>query len=215
VTGGDRLDQAIQAAGPLLRRVDEVISTVGAPADHRLWAELRRVRVLPSDAVQAVAGLRPAELVEAAPELRANARAYAHLAESLPAAGGWSGEAAEAYDDARVRVADHVSGGPESLDVRLAATADLADALHEWMVQARGRMAALLAEILGSAEALEMSGETGLDLTAERAVGAAAEVGARVLREVAESYEKAADLLTDTAELADVLPLSTARRVGG
>jgi hypothetical protein len=202
----DRLDQALQTAGPLLRTVDEVISTVGAPADHRLWTELRRVRILPGDAVHAVAALRPAELSEAAPELRADAQAYAQLAESLPSAGGWTGEAAEAYDAARLRAAEHLSGGPESLGGRLAATADLADALQEWMSLSRARLAVLLAEILTSAEALEMSGETGLDPTADRAVTAAAEVGARVLREVADSYDAAADLIRRTAELAKVQP---------
>jgi hypothetical protein len=202
----DRLDQAIQTAGPLLRRVDEVISTVGAPADHRVWAELRRVRILPSDAVHAVAALRPAELGEAAPELRAEARAYAELAESLPAPAGWSGEAAEAYDAARLRAAGYLSGGPESLDERLAATADLAEALLGWMVQARTRLAIVLAEILTSAEALEMSTTTDLDPTSDRAVTAAAEVGARVLSEVADSYETAEDLLRTTAGLVTVQP---------
>src|SRR3954469_9009136 len=117
----DRLDQALQAAGPLLRQVDEIISAMGAPADHRLWTEVRRVRVLPGDAVQAVAALRPAELSEAAPELRADARAYGRLAESLPGPGHWTGEAAEAYDAARLRTAEHLSGSPESLDERLVA----------------------------------------------------------------------------------------------
>jgi hypothetical protein len=205
----DRLEQVIQTAGPLLRRVDEVISTVGAPADHRLWAELRRVRLLPSDAVHAVAALRPAEFFEAAPELRADAQAYANLADSLPAPGGWAGEAAEAYDAARRRAADHLSGGSESLGERLQATADLADALHDWMSQARDRLAAVLAEVLASAEALEMSGEAGLDPATDSAVTAAADLGAHVLREIAESYEKAADLIDGTADLANVQPPAT------
>jgi hypothetical protein len=198
----DRLDQALQAAGPLLRQVDEIISATGAPADHRLWAELRRVRILPGDAVQAVAALRPAELSETAPELRADARAYGRLAESLPSPGHWTGEAAEAYDAARLRTAEHLSGSPESLDERLMATADLADALREWMTLTRAGLAVLLAEILTSTEALEV---TGPDPAADR-TEAAAEVGARVLREVADSYDAAADLIRDTAELVNVQP---------
>lgn len=198
----DRLDQALQTAGPLLRRVDEIISVMGAPADHRLWTELRRVRVLPGDAVQAVAALRPAELSEAAPELRADARAYAQLAESLPRSGHWTGDAAEAYDAARLRATEHLSGGPESLGERLVATADLADALRDWMSTTRTRLTVLLAEILTSAEALEV---TGPDPAADQA-GAAAEVGARVLAEVADSYDAAADLIKNTAELTTVQP---------
>jgi hypothetical protein len=200
----DRLDQVLQTAGPLLRRVDEVISTVGAPPDHRLWAELRRVRVLPGDAVHAVAALRPAGLTEAAPELRADARAYAGIAESLPPPAAWSGEAADAYNAARLRTADHLSGAPESLDERLEATADLADALIDWMAQSRRRLATVLAEILNSTEALDLSNDSALDPAANREIVAAADVGTRLLRVVADSYDHAADLLAASADLANV-----------
>jgi hypothetical protein len=63
----DLLDGVVAAADPLLRRVDQVLSTTGAPPDHPVWASLRLVRLLPGDAVQAVAALRPADLAEAAP----------------------------------------------------------------------------------------------------------------------------------------------------
>jgi len=197
----DRLDQVIQTAGPLLRRVDEIISTAGAPPDHHLWAQLRRVRLLPGDAVYAVAALRPAELAEAAPELRADARAYAGIAGSLPAPTEWTGDAADAYDAARRRAADHLSGGPDSLDERLEATADLADALIEWMVQARGELAAILVEILTSTQALDLSAASTMDSTP---VLSAADIAARLLRTVADSYDLAADLLDGSADLANV-----------
>jgi len=199
----DRLDQVIETAGPLLRRVDEVISTVGAPPDHRIWAELRRVRLLPGDAVYAVAALRPAELAEAAPELRADARSYAGIAQALPAPGDWTGDAAEAYEAARRRTAGHLSGGGDSLDERLEATADLADALIEWMNQSRAELAAILAEILSSTDALDLSNDSGVDPAASREMVAAAQIAVRVLAAVADSYDLAADLLDDSAELAN------------
>src|SRR5919112_3672676 len=88
----DRLDGLLSTAAPLLKRVDEVLTVAGAPPDHRVWSQLRRVRLLPWDAVRAVAALRPGDLQEAAPELRAEARSYAGIAESLPPAGPWSSD---------------------------------------------------------------------------------------------------------------------------
>ena len=198
----DQLDLALQSAGPLLRRVDQVIATVGAAPDHRLWAELRRVRLLPGDAVRAVAALRPAELAEAAPELRADARAYAGLAESLPRPSGWSGDAADSYEAARRRTAGLLSGAPDSLDERLEATADLAEALLSWMSQTRDGLGAVLAQALGSTEALQLADDAPLDPAANQATTAAAEVGAILLRTIADSYDLATDLLTGSAELA-------------
>ena len=68
-------------------------------------------------------------LGEAGPEIRAEARACVEIATDLPAPEKWTGEAAEAYDEARQRTAAELSGGDESLDERLEATADLAEAL--------------------------------------------------------------------------------------
>ena len=129
----DRLDGVLSTAAPLLKRVDRVLAATGAPPGHELWPSLRRVRLLPWDAVRTVAALRPHDLAGAAPELRADARTFAGTAGALPPAGGWTGDAAEAYDAARDRVARHLGGGPDSLDERLEATADVSDALGEWM----------------------------------------------------------------------------------
>ena len=198
----DSLDHVMETAGPLLRRVDELLSGLGAPPDHDVWAEMRRVRLLPGDAAQAVATLRTADLEEAAPELRADARGCAGIAEALPPPGAWTGDAADAYDAARRHTADQLTGGPESLDERLEATADLADALIGWMGRARADLARTLAEVLGSAEALSLSSGSAIDPAAAREVLAAADVGCRILQTVAESYELAADLLHGSAELA-------------
>jgi hypothetical protein len=198
----DTLAQVMDTAAPLLRRVDELLSGVGAPPDHEVWTEMRRVRLLPGDAAHAVAALRAGDLEEAAPELRADARGYAGIAESLPPPGTWTGDAADAFDAARRRAADHLSGGPDSLDERLEATADLADALVGWMGQTRADLARTLAQVLGSAEALSLSSDSAIDPAATGEVMAAADVGRRILQTVAESYELAADLLDGSADLA-------------
>lgn len=198
----DRLDQIMTAAGPLLRRVDEILTAVGAPPEHRVWAELRRVRLLPGDAARAVAALRPDELAEAPPELRADARAYAVLAASLPAPEQWTGAAADAYDAARQRTATHLSGGPDSLDERLQASAKWAEALVSWMRSARDSLAEILAEALSSSEAVALAG-TGVELAAAREGQAAADVAARVLQAVAESYAVGADLVHTSAWLTE------------
>jgi hypothetical protein len=197
----DRLDGVLDTAVPLLKRVEEILAAAGAPPDHELWPSLRRVRLLPWDAVQTVAALRPHDLAGAAPELRADARSYATIADTLPAPDGWTGDAADAYDAARKRTARHLSGGLESLDERLEETADLADALVDWMRQARGDLATTLAEVLSSAEGLSLSSDTAVDPAATRETAAAAEVAVRVLRTVADSYDAALELLHGSAHL--------------
>jgi hypothetical protein len=203
----DRLDALLDAVGPLVRRVDEVLSSAGAPPEHEVWTEIRRVRLLPWDAVLAVAALRPDGLREAVRELRADARAYAGVADSLPPPGVWSGEAAEAYDQARQRAADHLSGGVESLDERLSATADLAEALIDWMARTRGELAATLAEVLSSAEGLSLSFRIDENPPGPADVQAAADVAVSVLRPIAAAYDAANDLLHGSARLEIPVPV--------
>jgi hypothetical protein len=164
------------------------------------------VRLLPWDAVQTVAALRPHALAEAAPELRADARTCTDIAESLPAPGGWTGDAADAYDGARRRAAEHLSGGPQSLDERLEATADVAEALAGWMHQTRGDLATTLAEVLSSAEGLSLTSDGAVDPAAAREAAAAAEVAVRVLTTVADSYDAALELLHGSAHLTGPQP---------
>jgi hypothetical protein len=194
----DRLDEVLTVAGSLLDRVDEVLSGVGAPGGHDVWRELRRVRLLPGDAARAVAALHPTAILDAAPELRADARAYADLADALPLAGSWSGAAADAYEKARRSTAEHLNGGPGSLGHRMSATADLADSLIGWMRHTRADLAAALAEAMLSAEAVLLT--TG-DHPPSTLADAAAVIGARVLRTVADSYDEAENLLATAADL--------------
>ncbi|MEU4694509.1 hypothetical protein [Actinoplanes sp. NPDC023714] len=153
----DRLDHLLDAASPLLDRVDHVLSTIGAPEGHPVWRELRRVRLLPGDAARAVGALDPEAILDAVSELRADAQAYAAVADSLPPPGEWEGEAADAYDLKRRRTAEHLNGGPGSLGHRMRATADLADALTAWMARSRGDLAAVLAAALISQEAVTLT----------------------------------------------------------
>lgn len=197
----DRLDTMLGPAAPLMRRVDEVLTAAGAPAGHRVWPALRRVRLLPWDAIQAVAALRPDDLAEAAPELRDDARSCAGIAESLPPPDAWSGEAAQAYDAARKRAAARLSGAPGSLDERLVATADLADALIDWMRGSRGAVAETLAEVLSSAEALSLVTERAVDPADAGAASAAADVAVLVLETVADRYDAAQELMSGSADL--------------
>jgi hypothetical protein len=182
-----------------------VLASAGAPPDHEIWPALRRVRLLPWDAVQAVAALRPDDLTEAAPELRDDARSCADVADSLPRPGVWTGDAADAYEQARKRTAAHLSGGADSLDERLEATADLADALIGWMRDTRGGLAAALAEVMTSAEALSLSGFSDVDAVADPPaaweVDAAADVATRVLETVADSYDVVRELIAGSAPL--------------
>jgi len=203
----DRLDDVLGTVAPLLKRADRVLASAGAPPDHEIWPALRRVRLLPWDAVQAVAALRPDDLTEAAPELRDDARSCADVADSLPRPGVWTGDAADAYEQARKRTAAHLSGGADSLDERLEATADLADALIGWMRETRGGLAAALAEVMTSAEALSLSlsgfadADAVADPPAAWEVDAAADVATRVLETVADSYDVVRELIAGSAPL--------------
>jgi len=195
----DRLDEVLGVAAPLLAQVDAAVAEQGAPADHEVWRQLRRVRLLPGDAARAVAALRPAEFDDAVDVLRAEARACAEVARELPPPGEWDGEAAQAYVELRERVADRLSGDGESLDERLEASADLAEALIDWMVRARAELALALAGLLASVDTAT--------LRTEDDPLAAAAMAAQVLRTVAESYAEADDLLQGSAELAAAIPM--------
>jgi hypothetical protein len=203
----DRLDDLLDTARTLLDRVDQTLTVVGAPESHRVWGELRRVRLLPGDAARAVAVLRPAALGEAGPEIRAEARTCVEAAAGLPAPEEWSGAAAEAYDDVRRRMAAQLSGGDESLDERLEATADLADAVREWMEQTREGLARVLAEAMGSREAAALlTGGGGMPPTQDDIVGAA-EIAASVLRVIADNYDYASDLIRGSGDLTSAVPM--------
>ncbi|GIG90887.1 hypothetical protein [Plantactinospora endophytica] len=190
----DVLDQLAEPAVELSGRVDDVLAATGAPAGHRIWPLLRRLRVLPGDAVQAVLGLRTGAL-DAAGEVTGDLRrGYAEAGAVLVDGGSWQGPAAETYAAHRTGMADHLV----ELTGRVDATAAYAAAVAEWIAGTRYALARTLADLLGSAEAVTVVtarvGEHGPSGVAPEGLpvgSAAAEIGARILATVAEAYDRA------------------------
>ena len=194
----DRLDHLLDTASPLLDLIDRVLSTVGAPEGHPVWPELRRVRLLPGDAARAVGALYPEAILDAVPALRADAQAYAAVADALPLAGAWEGEAAvEVFGGSAAGLLVRVGH-------RMAATADLADALTNWMARARGDLAAILVAVLASTEAVALA--TADSLPPDEEARLAADLAAPVLRTVADSYDRGETLIDESVALQNALP---------
>ncbi|GAB3964800.1 hypothetical protein V1634_00895 [Plantactinospora veratri] len=220
----DVLDQLAEPAVALSGRVDDLLAAAGAPDRHRIWPLLRRLRVLPGDAVRAVLGLRPGALADAA-EVNAELRRACHEAGAVLADGGsWQGPAAEAYAAHRTALAGQLTG----LAGRADATAAYAEAVAGWIAESRYALARTLADVLGSAEAVAVTtartGGSGLTPSGLASGGlpvesAAAEIGARILATVAEAYDRAEALPRRWAAELDLLdhrsPESPALRVDG
>jgi hypothetical protein len=101
-----------------------------------------------------------------------------------------------------------LTGGDESLDERLEATADLAEALTGWMSKTRSDLAAALATVLTSGEALTLSTpEPASAVPTTSETTAAANVATHVLRTIADNYTEASDLLHGSRELASPVPM--------
>ncbi|GGK96594.1 hypothetical protein [Mangrovihabitans endophyticus] len=206
----DRLDAVLATAGPLLRRVDEVLAAGGAPPDHRVWARLRQVRLLPGDAAYAIGALRPAEAAAVVPAVRSGGHSCAAAAVAVPPPQGWAGAAASSYEQARRRMVRHLSGSADSLDRRFRATTDLAESIAGWMTDARAVLAGVLAGVLGSAEAVTLSEPAPAEPPSRPETLAAAEVAARVLDAIAMACDDAERLIRESADLAAAVPAPTA-----
>ncbi|MDW5327665.1 hypothetical protein [Plantactinospora sp. KLBMP9567] len=206
----DVLDQLAEPAVTLSGRVDDLLAAAGAPDGHRIWPLLRRLRVLPGDAVRAVLGLRRGELAaagEVSGELR---RTYREAGAVVADGGSWQGPAAEAYAAHRTGLAGHLT----DLAGRADATAAYAEAVAGWIADTRYALARTLADVLGSAEAVAVltvrgdgfgaapSGVTPGGLPVE---SAAAEIGARILATVSEAYDRAEALPQRWAAELDLL----------
>ncbi|MDG4790463.1 hypothetical protein O7626_31880 [Micromonospora sp. WMMD1102] len=201
----DVLDQLAEPAVALTGRVDDLLAAAGAPDGHRIWPLLRRLRVLPGDAVRAVLELRPEALAgagEVGAELR---RAYHETGAVLADGGSWQGPTAEVYAAHRSGLAEHVTG----LTGRVDAMTGYAEAVAGWIEETRYALARTLADVLGSAEAVAVL------TTPPRAAGvepgglppgpAAAEIGARILGTVDEAYDRAEALPRRWAAELDLL----------
>nr|MDT0660130.1 hypothetical protein [Micromonospora sp. DSM 115978] len=190
----DSLDRLAGPAADLFGRVDDLLSDAGAPAGHRVWPLLRRLRTLPGQAVCAVCALRPAPLAAAGSVARDLLTGYDDTRAALRQQPPWHGAGAEAFAAHRDALAGHLDGSGDSLTVRLEATAGYADALVDWITRTRSGLARTVAAALGSAEAVTVV--TGTQGTVSGAgpapiAEAAAELGARVLIAVDEAYAEA------------------------
>ncbi|WBB96540.1 hypothetical protein O7543_22300 [Solwaraspora sp. WMMA2080] len=209
----DVLDRVAGPARELLAGVDALLVGNGAPPGHPVWPLLRQVRALPGDAVAAFVAVRPEPLAAAGAALRPQLDGYAEAVDVLAGRLDWSGPAAQAYDAARRTLATRLTGGgdgggaadPDSLAGRLTATAGYAEAVAGWAALSRTGLAAVLAEALGSAEAVTVrtAADAGPGWSAVGQVGpsgsvaadAAATIAAAVLTAILEITERGEDLL--------------------
>lgn len=193
----DALDRLAEPGLDLLRRVDTLLAA-GAPEGHRVWPLLRRLQVLPGDAVRGFLDLHPAPLATAGHAVRRLVRRYDDACAPLTDPVAWSGPAASAYDQARAALLRHLDEGPESLVGRLESTAGYADALADWVEGSRLALARALAEVLRSAEAVTVLAATSGRVPSRSGdAGAveAAEIAARVLAVLCVAYDGAETLL--------------------
>ncbi|WP_320068209.1 hypothetical protein [Micromonospora sp. RTGN7] len=190
----DALDRLAEPGLELLGRVDTLLAD-GAPEGHRLWPLLRRMQVLPGDAVRGFLDLHPAPLTDAGHAVRALVRGYDEVCRTLTDPVAWSGPAASAYGQARSTLLRHLDEGPESLVGRLESTAGYADALADWVEGSRLALARALADVLGSTEAVRV--RAAAPGTEAGGVGllAAADIAYRVLSMLGVAYDGAETLL--------------------
>ncbi|MEV0810279.1 hypothetical protein [Micromonospora sp. NPDC050200] len=190
----DALDRLAEPGLNLFRRVDRLLAA-GAPEGHRLWPLLRRMQVLPGDALRAFLDLHPAPLATAGHDVRRLVRGYDDACAALTDPGLWSGPAASAYDEARSALLRHLDEGPESLVGRIESTAGYADALAHWVEGSRLAVARVLAEVLSSTEAVRVLAATAPGRESATGAHAAAEIATRVLSVLGVAYDGAETLL--------------------
>ncbi|MER7330610.1 MULTISPECIES: hypothetical protein [unclassified Micromonospora] len=196
----DTLDRLAEPGLDLLGRVDTLLAA-GAPEGHRVWPLLRRMQVLPGEAVRNFLDLRPVPLAGAGHTVRRLVRGYDDACAALADPVLWSGPAASAYGQARGALLRHLDEGPESLVGRLESTAGYADALADWVEGSRLALARALADVMRSAEAVavvaatSMSGGGGRQGPAGPGGTEAAEIAARVLAVLCVAYDGAETLL--------------------
>lgn len=192
----------------LLWRAELVIDQMGVPGDHDLAALMRKVRTGPAQAFDTLLELSPEPMLDAAAALRALAAGHRDelvepLVRALPEL-DWVGEGAEGFAMRLTRQVSDIAGDSEdSLVSRLTAAADVAASVAGWLSRARRAMAFVVAEALGSREAVTLkrcdlpdSGADGLPGSGIGHAGladAAANVGAAVLSVVEEWHAAAVD----------------------
>jgi hypothetical protein len=169
----DALSRIGPVARPLLATVDDALVRHGAPAGHPIWAHLRRLGTTPADAAAFFVDADPASLRAAADRLRAQAEAY--VSKPVPTSVRWEGTVADVYAVRAAALRDHT----DAMATRLTATARYAEDVASWWDESRADVAAALAEVLTSAQAVTVTTKAAPDAPA--VLSAAADIGARVL----------------------------------
>jgi hypothetical protein len=187
----DALARLEPVARPLLAAVDRLLGTLGAPADHAVWGQLRAVGGTPADAVGFFARLRPAQLAASGSGLRGLERAYAAI--DIPVTVPWRGPAGEEYAAYAAALAEHLNGD-DSLAGRAAGSASYVDEVAGWQQRSRDRMARALADVLVSAQAVAVTAHRGAADASLDAVIAAADIGAYLLSLAAAAIREGHDL---------------------
>jgi hypothetical protein len=208
----DALARVAPIARPLLRDVDDVLATLGAPAEHPVWALLRRLRTTPADAVTFFVDLTPERLRLPASTLRELAMIYDNA--TIPHVLPWENSVADLYTASATAFDRHVrsSDGVHSLAGRLRATASYVDGVAGWCQRSRDNLARTVAQAMtssqavtvrsfptvgrGLAEMMRVADSSG-DLAG--AVTAAADIGAAILGVAEDAAVAAHSVHHDTA----------------
>jgi uncharacterized protein YukE len=170
----DLLDRVHPVAAPLLARVDATLVASGAAAGHPIWPLLRRLGALPGELVASFAETPPDGLTAASDAMHGTADGYRARVDEVPMPAAWQGSAADAYGASWSGFSGHVGAMAD----RLADTAAYLDEVTAWRLRARRALAGTVAECLGSAEAVALTGSGD--------VVAAAMIGAHILATAAE-----------------------------
>jgi hypothetical protein len=173
----DLLARVWPHAEDLVRRVDAQIQLDGAPPEHPVWTQLRRVGALPTDAVEHFLWLDAGSVGADRDRVIDEAEAVRTTAGQVRS-GAWRGAGAEAYA-ARWT---HLIGYIDDLDRRMSDTALFLGEAARWVRHSRDELAMELAACLGSREAVAIK----VELTSG---GAAADLAERILAAVADCIE--------------------------
>ena len=209
----DALDRIEPVARELLVRVDAALIAHGAPADHALWAQLRRVGAAPGDVVAFFVATDPEVLRRAAEALRTRGAVLADI--RLHVAGGWQGAAGESFAAHAAAMQAHLDAeaieagaeaGEESIRGRWSATASYVEDVADWFTDARVALARTLAEVLSSTQAVAVAScplftgdvaevaQFASTAVPRQALAAAADIGAHVLATAGEHLAEGHDL---------------------
>jgi len=198
----DLLDRVIGPGSDLLVRVDEILSRHGAPAAHPVWALLHRLGVMPSVALDQVAGLAPSDISAAGTPLSGIASDLHTAVASLPSDVTSRGATADGFGARWNGLARQIGDGADRLSATAAAVAELA----AWAGTARRDLAGVLGACLGSAEAVLVRSAS---VTGDAdSIRAAADIAADVLESLAKTVDAGWQCFGDWSALDAEIPVT-------